>query len=129
MNPLSTFRFLRQETQRVFGEGTFAFFPTSRGGTDYTLVLPCTSSAVRGRNGDAAGLLKMATDSRTIEVDAASLPYDPRPDDIILFGSAVRNASYQWAADPAKPPAKFRIVSADKSTFHSHWRIEVERHV
>jgi len=122
------FRFMRRETQRVFGDGTFAHFPAARGGDTYTVVLPCTSAPVRGRNGDAAGLLKMSSDTRIIEIDAAGLAYNPRPDDILLFGPAVRNASYQWAADPANPPSRYRIVSADKASFHAHWRIEIERH-
>jgi hypothetical protein len=31
-------------------------------------------------------------------------------------------------ADPANPPKKYRITTADKATFHQHWRIEAEVH-
>lgn len=128
MQPRNIFGFLRRETQRVFGEGTYLFLPTARGGTAYTVVVPCTSSVARGRSRGLAGVLSLPADTRTIEVDAAALPFEPRPDDILLFGNAVRNSSGVWVQDPAAAAQKFRITSADKASYHTHWRIEVERH-
>lgn len=128
MQPRNIFGVLRRETQRVFGEGTYLFFPTARGGASYTVVVPCTSSVARGRSRGLAGVLSLAADTRTIEVDDAALPFPPRPDDIVLFGNAVRNSSGVWIQDPAAPAQKFKITSADKASYHTHWRIEVERH-
>jgi len=124
----SIFSFLRRETQRVFGDGCYLFFPTARGGVAYTVVLPCTSSVSRGRARDLSGVLNMAADTRTIEVDATGLPFEPRPEDIIFFGNAIRHASGALVQDPAAPAVKYRITSADKATYHAHWRLEVERH-
>jgi hypothetical protein len=124
----SVFSFLRRETQRTFGEGCYLFLPATRGAGTYTVVLPCTSSVARGRARDLSGVLNMAADTRTIEVDAAGLPFEPRPEDIVLFGNAIRNASGVWIQDPAAPAVKYRITSADKAAYHTHWRLEVERH-
>lgn len=124
----SIFSFLRRETQRVFGEGCYLFLPAARGAGTYTVVVPCTSSVSRGRTRDLSGMLNMAADTRTIEVDASGLPFEPRPEDIVLFGNAVINASGVLVQDPAAPALKYRITSADKATYHSHWRLEVERH-
>ena len=96
--------------------------------TAYTVVVPCTSSVSRGRARDLSGVLNMAADTRTIEVDATGLPFEPRPEDIILFGNAIRHASGALVQDPAAPAVKYRITSADKATYHAHWRLEVERH-
>jgi hypothetical protein len=124
------FGFLHTQTSRTFGEGSFLFFPAERRGTSYTVVLPCTAAANRGRANAAAGLLTMPSDTRTFHIAAEGLPFEPRPEDIIQYGPAVRDPANpgQYMADPDNPPRKYRITSADKATFHEHWRIEAEVH-
>jgi hypothetical protein len=128
MQPRNIFGFLRRETQRVFGEGTYLFFPAARGGTAYTVVVPCTSSVARGRASGLAGVLSLPADTRTVEVDDDALPFVPRPDDILLFGNAVRNSAGVLIQDPAAPAQKFKITVPYKAPYHTHWRIEIERH-
>ena len=124
------FGFLHEQTSRTFGEGSFLFFPSERRGTVYSVVLPCTAAANRGRANAAAGLLTMPSDTRTFHIAAAGLPFEPRPEDIIQYGPAVLDPANpgQYIADPDNPPRKYLITSADKATFHEHWRIEAEVH-
>lgn len=124
------FGFLHTQTQRTFGEGSYLFFPEARGGTTYSVVLECTASANRGSANPAMGLLTMPADSRTFNIADAKLPFEPRTDDIIQFGKAVRDPANpgKFMADPANPPRKYRILTAYKATFHTHWRIEAEVH-
>ena len=124
------FGFLHKQTARTFGEGSYLFFPATRRGTTYSIVLPCTAAANRGRANAAAGLLTMPSDTRTFHIAAAGLPFEPRPEDIIQYGTAIRDPDHpgQYMADPANPPRKYRITTADKATFHQHWRLEAEIH-
>jgi hypothetical protein len=124
------FGFLNTQTSRTFGEGSYLFFPTTRGGTTYSVVLPCTAAANRGRANPGMGLLTMPADTRTFHIAAEGLPFEPRPEDIIQFGTAVRDPNNPggYMANPDIPPRKYRITTADKATFHEHWRIEAEVH-
>lgn len=124
------FDFLRSETQRTYGEGSYLFFPTARGGTSYTVIVPCTAGTNRGKTRDLPGLLTMAADTRVFDVAAAGVPFDPRPDDIVLYGTPIDDPGNPGTLipDPDHPPVKFRLTAADKSTFHTHWHLTAEQH-
>lgn len=124
------FSFLREETQRSFGEGSYLFFPATRGGSSYTVIIPCTAGTNRGKTRDLTGLLTMGTDSRSFDVDASAVPFDPRPEDIVLFGTPLDDPENPggFIADPDHPPARYRLTGADKATFHSHWHLTAELH-
>lgn len=124
----SIFSFLRQETQRAFGEGSYLFFPATRGATTYTVIVACTAGTNRGQANAMSGLLTMATDSRVFDVAAADVPFEPRPDDIVLYGTALTAGDGTLSQDPDNPPVKFRLTSADKATFHAHWHLAAEKH-
>lgn len=126
----SIFRFLQQQTQRSFGEGSYLFFPTARGGTTYTTIVPCTAGTNRGRAQPLTGLLSVSTDDRTFDVAADSVPFEPRPEDILLYGTAIDDPANPGTliADPANPPVKYRLTAAHKATFHAHWHLTAERH-
>lgn len=104
------FNFLRSETQRSFGEGSYLFFPAERGGSSYTVIVPCTAGTNRGKGRDLSGLLTMAADTRVFDVAAADVPFDPRPEDILLYGTPI--------ADTAK--AATAVPATDKITVAAH---------
>lgn len=126
----SIFGFLREETQRSFGEGSYLFFPTVRGGTAYTVIVPCTAGTNRGKAQPLPGLLTMAADDRVFDVAADAVPFEPRPDDILLYGTPIADPGNPGTliADPANPPVKYRLTAANKASFHSHWHLSAERH-
>lgn len=124
------FSFLREQTQRSFGEGTYLFFPTARGGSAYTVIVPCTAGTGRGQAKDMPGLLTMGTDTRVFDVAATAVPFEPRPGDILLFGSAVDDPANPGTLipDPAATPLKYMLTGANRASFHSHWRLTAEKH-
>lgn len=124
------FDFLRRETQRSFGAGSYLFFPTERRGTTYTVIVPCTAGTNRGKSRDLTGILTMGADSRVFDVAASDVPFEPRPEDTVLFGTPIDDPDHPGTliADPDHPPVKYRLTSADKATFHTHWRLTAEIH-
>lgn len=124
------FGFLHTETQRVFGESTFLFFPTARGGNSYTVAVRCTAAPVRQRDKEKAGLLTMDVGTQVFNVAAADLPFEPRAEDLVCFGSAIEDPATTGAymQDPDNPPQKYRITDAAKAPFHAHWRLTCQRH-
>ena len=124
------FDFLRSETQRSFGEGSYLFFPATRGGTTYTVIVACTAGTNAGQGKDLSGLLTLPTDSRSFDVASSSVPFEPRPDDIVLFGTPIDDPENPGTliADPDSPPVKYRLTGANKATFHTHWHLTAERH-
>lgn len=122
------FSFLREETQRSFGEGSYLYFPSARGGTSYTVIVACTAGTNRGRSTDMSGLLTMGADTRVFDVAAADVPFDPQAQDIVLYGTALEAADGTLSQDPDNPPVKYRLTAADKATFHAHWHLTAEIH-
>lgn len=71
-----------------FGGDSYLFFPLTRGASTYPRMVACVAAANRGNARDMMGALTMATDSRVFHVAADFLPFDPRPEDIVLSGLA-----------------------------------------
>lgn len=124
------FSFLQTQTLRAFGEGSYLFFPAARGGATYTVIVPCTAGTNRGQSKGLPGLLTLPTDSRVFDVAEELVPFAPRPDDLILFGTPIEQPGSPGTliADPSAPPEKYRITAAHKATYHTHWHITAERH-
>lgn len=124
------FSFLRSETQRAFGEGSYLFFPATRGAVTYTVIVPCTAGTNRGRGRDLTGLLTIGTDTRVFDVATEDVPFEPRPDDLVLYGTPIDDPDNPGTliADPDNPPAKYRLTAADNASFHTHWHLTAERH-
>lgn len=124
----NAFGFLREQVHRTFHADTFLWLPEARGGTDYTVAVPCVAGMQRGASQALVGLLTIPTDGVVFDVEAALLPFEPRPEDHLMYGVGVRNPDTgDWEQDADRPAVKFKITGASKAEYHSHWRLTAER--
>lgn len=81
--------FLQRTTIATYAGDEYVWWPTARGGDQFTVRIDVAAGAARASSSAVAGLVDIASDQRELHLTAADFPFEPREHDCFLLGPAL----------------------------------------